>query len=100
MEQAMLMANGIVPRPLNPSYNSNNVNANLHSRAEDNEERAIAEIRRLEVELYFFVAVFLPTDLIKVEIEFTPFSSRAGWPKGSASKENQGGVRPYPFTCA
>lgn len=100
MEQAILMANGIVPRPLNPSYNSNNVNANLHSRAGDNDERAVAEIRRLEVELYSFVAVFLPTDLVKVEIEFTPFSSWAGWRKGSSSKEDQGRVRQYPFPCA
>ena len=72
----MLMANGIVPRPLDFSYNS--TDANPYSRAVDNNEPAAAEIRRLEVGLYFFASVFLTTDLTKVEIAFTPFSRRAG----------------------
>jgi len=46
---AMLMANGIVPRPSNFSYNWSNASPN--SRAVDNDESAAAEIRRLESRL-------------------------------------------------
>jgi hypothetical protein len=61
----MLMANEIVPRPLDFFYND--TYANPAPRAAIYDEAALAEIRRLEVTLYHPFTAFPRADLVKVE---------------------------------
>jgi len=79
VNQAMLMANGIVPRPLDASYH--NINANYAPRAVNYDETPIAEIQRLEVASSCFFTASPHADLMTVEIEYPSLSSRTAKPK-------------------
>ena len=89
MNQAMLMANGIVPRPLAP-YQS--APANRPTRAETYGQDAVTEIQRLEVVSCSFLH-FHPLIRRKVETGIPSLKSSAGGAQPPViQKENQDGA--------